>query len=123
MAEEACFGIWDPQKPHAPITTVSLGDKVSLAVGRGWVDAVMLRNRGDGEQSTLCWPTRNMIFLGGSSILFGRAMDLDAVHRPVPREAVPPLVVWDFDAPFAACDASELNLIPRFAEGFPCCIS
>jgi len=132
MAEKACFGIWDPQKPHDPITTVSLGDKVSLQCEQGGlVDAVMLRKRRDGEQPTVCWPTQNMIPLGGSSILFGYAptcVPVDAPFMlrtvPAPQGAILPLIVWDFDVkPPAACDASELNLIPRLAAGVPCCIS
>ena len=114
MAEGACFGIWDPQKPYDPIETVSLGDKVSLLCKQGQVvDAVMLSKRGDGEQPTVCWPTQSVISLGGSSILFGCVPRCAPTFMPSAlivstasqEEATLPLMVWDFNAPALACDA------------------
>jgi len=104
IAEKACFGIWDPQKPRDPITTVSLGDQMLLIRDRGGVEAVVgVRDAATGE-STICLPTQNMISLGGSSILFGCVPQCDRiigsyllVQSPSPPETILPLMVWDFD--------------------------
>lgn len=104
--EEGCFAIWDPQNPRAPITTISLGDRVTLVhpdreVG---VDvAVRVRDAATGE-STLCLPTQNMFFLGDSSILFGGVpsfvftSDSLAVRFPAYEGPRLPLMVWNFDS-------------------------
>ena len=109
------LGIWNPQKPDDPITTVSLGSGVLLLRPRHYTGAIMVRDNpmistpigtGRQERFPICLPTGNIFSLGNSSILFGCVLPCIYFQENklfmedyASQISIYPPVVWDFDVP------------------------
>jgi len=132
-SEATCFGIWDPERPHDPITTVSLGDRMVLVnhlMNAVVVDDTVVKVRGGATTgaATRYSPTQNMFFLGGSSILFGCVPSVgpttDArIVRQIPRSSsdLLPLMIWNFDT--RPVVKEQDGKPPEAPSQGPCCIS